>query len=437
MNNEFGLRLRGLRKAKGLSQSVLAERSGISLRAVSYWESGQRLPRVPELQATLRGLEAAPHEAARLIELLTTPSGQRFAVETRIEETKTFSSEAVPGIGDLLRAMRTRRRITQEQLAERLRVNRRAVLRWETGQTTITGDNMERLCVLLGAAPEEQAVLREGRLTLTPRGGRELQKVSVEEAAQIWSEIQRGHDPTQTHYRPHSPLMELNTLAMKRHLRMNAAPDAGARRLLARIESDYAMWTYYQGNAGAAKQSVARVMGLIEAETAPEAFWADSLNLAGSFVMHTKQGIAGSLRLLEKWAARLPAGFVRTTQVCDMALYAILNGEQSQAFALLKAAERSLNRTGGASEWERFYHQITRERLLHLSGRSSEIIEELLTLAPNNFQRVHLMIRWSRFLRTHNEKNAAEHYLNRAQALSSQDVPTQLRRELAEQRAAF
>jgi len=44
MNKKFAERLKDLRIEKGLSQSELARRTGISSTAIVLWESGQRSP---------------------------------------------------------------------------------------------------------------------------------------------------------------------------------------------------------------------------------------------------------------------------------------------------------------------------------------------------------------------------------------------------------
>ena len=50
---------------------------------------------------------------------------------------------------DVIAALRTRRGLSQEQLAERLYVTRQAVSRWETGETVPNTETLKRLSAVL------------------------------------------------------------------------------------------------------------------------------------------------------------------------------------------------------------------------------------------------------------------------------------------------
>ena len=431
MENGFGLALRALRKQKALSQNALAEKSGVALRTVAYWESGERLPRVPELQAALKGLNAAPEEAAPLLELLTTPRGIRLAERTRAEEMAIFLPGTAPGIGDLIQTMRTRRRITQSELAERLRVSRRAVMRWEAGENLISGDNLERLCVLLGVAPEEQAALRRGRLILPQWENRDWRKITVEEAAHFWRSALQCQQRMVEDYRPQTPLFELYALAMKRHLRFHAAPNAGARELLGKIETDHAVWLYYNDRDAQSRRCVSAAIQLIEGQSATADYWATALNLNVSFAQGGKEGMRGSLRLLEQWIPRLPPGCVRTQQLCDLAVYRAANLNAKEAWARLEQAERSMNRPGGAIGPEIFYYKTASERIRLITDRVSEISETLLTQCANNLQRIHLALLWADQLERRSEESAAQRYVTLARELETSETPARLKRRIA------
>ena len=79
----FAQGLRALRQKTRLTQSRLAQRSGIARRTLAYWEAGVSLPRIPELLAALSALAVTPEESAHLINLLNRPRGLRLAETER------------------------------------------------------------------------------------------------------------------------------------------------------------------------------------------------------------------------------------------------------------------------------------------------------------------------------------------------------------------
>lgn len=61
-NNEFGNAIAQLRKAKGLTQKDLADRLGVSDKAVSRWETGRNYPDIETLQRLAQVLEVSLEE---------------------------------------------------------------------------------------------------------------------------------------------------------------------------------------------------------------------------------------------------------------------------------------------------------------------------------------------------------------------------------------
>ena len=56
MSDNFGDRLRRLRKKSGLTQEQLAESVGVSLKTVQRWEFNERQPRMEEIKALAKAL---------------------------------------------------------------------------------------------------------------------------------------------------------------------------------------------------------------------------------------------------------------------------------------------------------------------------------------------------------------------------------------------
>lgn len=62
MAGEIGEKIRRLRKERGLTQSDLADRSGISFRAIQNLESGNRTPRADTIEMISQALGVPPGE---------------------------------------------------------------------------------------------------------------------------------------------------------------------------------------------------------------------------------------------------------------------------------------------------------------------------------------------------------------------------------------
>jgi transcriptional regulator with XRE-family HTH domain len=67
---EFKTMLQKLRKAAGLSQSQLAERTRLPLRSIQNWEIGHRIPKATALLALANALEV---DVGALIQALNSP----------------------------------------------------------------------------------------------------------------------------------------------------------------------------------------------------------------------------------------------------------------------------------------------------------------------------------------------------------------------------
>lgn len=59
---DFAANLAKLRKAKGLSQEELAERAAIHAVAITYIETGKRVPMLSTIYKLAKGLNVEPYE---------------------------------------------------------------------------------------------------------------------------------------------------------------------------------------------------------------------------------------------------------------------------------------------------------------------------------------------------------------------------------------
>lgn len=156
----FAGQMAALRRDQSLSLRGLARRAGISHDALGAWERGERSPRLPELEAVLTALGVKPAERLRLVALVPASRALRHA---RAAAGETQIIGPMPGGGDLLRAMRGRRGLTQAQAAQAAGVGQGRLTYWERSEDWPTVERMRHLCSALGASAEETAALVGGR----------------------------------------------------------------------------------------------------------------------------------------------------------------------------------------------------------------------------------------------------------------------------------
>lgn len=168
MKSDIGAMLQTMRFARGLSLRALADSAGIGKSTLAYWEAGRFQPRLPELESILTALQVSAQERREALWRIDAP---RAAQQLQREAQRPLQEAILgplPSGGDLLRAMRHRQGMQQEQVAAALHVSAGTVSRWEQGRVAPTVERLNNLCDLLGAEAEEQAVLREGTCFLRP-----------------------------------------------------------------------------------------------------------------------------------------------------------------------------------------------------------------------------------------------------------------------------
>ncbi|GAA3768121.1 XRE family transcriptional regulator [Plantactinospora mayteni] len=108
----FGDRLRGLRRAAGLTMEQLAEASGVSARAISDMERGHsRAPQVRTLAALADGLRLTDHERAGLEAAARQARSPSAAGRPRLCELPRGVTDFVGRVGDLVVARETARQV--------------------------------------------------------------------------------------------------------------------------------------------------------------------------------------------------------------------------------------------------------------------------------------------------------------------------------------
>ncbi len=224
----FPEQMAALRRRRGFSLRRLALSAGVSHNAIGGWERGKCLPRLPELEATLSALGVAAAERLLLIALVPAPRAGRRIHAADGAEAGGWGEAAgpLPGGGDLLRAMRKRRGLTQTDAARSAGVSQGRLAHWERSEDWPAAERLHALCLALGAHPAEMAALVCGRgaLLLWDAGD-----------AEAWA--YRGtaspHDPLgrlikRVYFHPDA-LRDLRSLALERTLWLRARDNEALR----------------------------------------------------------------------------------------------------------------------------------------------------------------------------------------------------------------
>jgi transcriptional regulator with XRE-family HTH domain len=360
------------------------------------------------LESVLKALEAAPQERTQIYARLTEPRSVRLA--PRVVPTSLLGS--LPGIGDLLRAMRVRRGWTQEQFAEEMRVSRATVIRWEATRTLPSEEDMERLCGTLHAAPEEQAALRARRLS--PSSWRpQLTLEECIEQVEILRQVRSGEGSLM-------PIVDLYTLALKRQLRFLLGQSSEALRRLAQMEVQHGWWLYMHGRAAEACAGNWRALNLVRGAHAPETFWVNALNLLAAHAANGARGPEKAVRLLSPWLPQFPAS-LHPYLLCDLALYAGRAQRHEEAMNFLQRAQKAMSgrskesaEAQGSAHW---YVRMTTARVLLSGGKPVEALDWFPEENVAGDGRIHELLVWAEAYLAAGEKNQASRYLSEAQTL--------------------
>jgi transcriptional regulator with XRE-family HTH domain len=142
------------RERRGLSLGQLAHAAGVSKSALSRWEAGTFQPRIAELEATLAALGVSAAESALAFAGIPAPRAVRHLSSDLSAATSSPLTK-----GDLLRALRLRKGWTLVQLAQQIGVSHQAVARWERLERRPSEEQIQALCLALGAREAEVIAL--------------------------------------------------------------------------------------------------------------------------------------------------------------------------------------------------------------------------------------------------------------------------------------
>lgn len=90
--SEFGIKLRSIRKEKGITQKVLADKAGMSFMTIQRYESGERTPKISDIERIASAL-CVPWQqliAYTDFEITPTSNGHYFVGQPNAELTEKF-----------------------------------------------------------------------------------------------------------------------------------------------------------------------------------------------------------------------------------------------------------------------------------------------------------------------------------------------------------
>ena len=372
MSLQLGPYLRTLRRASGASVTDLAAAARLGRRTVSRWEGGQTTPRLAELDSLLGALNASPAARRRALELLEAPRALRLVRSLDLEEGESGS---LPRGGDLLRALRQRRRRTQAQVAEELGVAQTTVARWERSDAWPSIAMLHALCALLGAEEEEVAALTVGRFTLAGADG---------DAAPSLDELVARLDCLRQP--PATPrdqaLRELRFLTLEAHADAQCAASQRARLLLADVYAEHASHLFTQARPGEIEARCRRALTrLIPPQDTARRLTASVFLAEAAVYPRTPYACREGLRILEPWLGARVDPRLLVWVSCVTAWTLVPLGRTAEALALAERACR-LNREGATEQ--RAYQRPSLAGLLARCGNAPQALRILEAYSPSS-----------------------------------------------------
>ncbi|MBW3622373.1 MAG: helix-turn-helix domain-containing protein [Armatimonadetes bacterium] len=321
MECRLGDYLRQLRTERKVSLNRLALKAGVTKSTLIRWESGAHRPRLPELDSVLTALDASPDQRERAYAFLDVPRARSGLDE---------KAEALPTVGDLLRAMRLRRGMSLEGVAASIGVHTSTVSRWEGGQVTLPLELREPLLDLFRARPTEREAMRERRWTFgSPvETGVPLEELHIR-LQHLYRETLEGNHV----------LMDLEFLTFRSQVWPLLSRRDEARHLLAMGYFVYALGLSWVDRRQEASRHAERALEMLSPTASPE----DRINVVTVAALMTAKSNSpqGPARAVERLRGVLP--LATTPQLAtglyrDMADYAHRGGYTEAALDYIQKA---------------------------------------------------------------------------------------------------
>lgn len=296
--------LRTLRTSRRIGLTAAATAAGVHRTTLHRWEQSEVLPRLAELEALLSALQADAKQKRQALLLLDAPRAKNQVRAEIVRIGDQLGIGTMPSGGDLLRALRLRRRLSLEEVANRIQTTSGTLRRWEKMEVWPSLEQLHRLCYALGAHEQEVVALTVGRFAQV---GVEKETVSIEALQQNFDDINASHFELMQ-----SQLMDISFLTLESRCWFLAARSAAGRRLLAQIYTRHAHFLGEQGSFEEMGQYADRALDIAPEKSTGEAFWLTARIYSAETAIRRKSK-AGNRRSIERFRQLLP--FARTPEM--------------------------------------------------------------------------------------------------------------------------
>ena len=356
----LGSWLRQLRRSRRLSQAQAARAAGLGRVTVSRWEMGIQQPRALDLEALLLALNATPQERQQALALLNTPQARAQLRDTLVRVGEQKGIGPMPHGGDLLRAMRLRRGLEQEEIAKCIGVTARTVRRWEKLEVWPSLPQLHALCHALEATPEEIVALT----TSDPLPLTDAEPISVDG---LRTQARRLNFYTNSWQA--QALKELSLLTLETQAWPLASRSTVAQQILAEIYSHHARHLSNHKRFAESGVYAARALDLWPKEVPPNQIMVEaSIALARAVAKRGKHlAPQRGLELLNHWQAEARGPEYEAWLLSEVAAYTLQAGNQERGLYLAQRAKEIA--AWSENPHELYNRELDQARLLLRAGQ--------------------------------------------------------------------
>jgi transcriptional regulator with XRE-family HTH domain len=336
--------LRTLRKGKRLTMETAAQQAGVHRATLQRWESGEVQPRLSELTSLLTTLDVTEIQKHRAVSLMEAPRALRQIRREVMQVAEQREMPPLPHGGDLLHALRMRRRLSLEEIAARVQVTARTLRRWEKMEVWPSVEQLHRLCYALGAHEEEVVTLTVGRFSQKPALG----KTSVEALQERLDHLRMLEEQPGGY-----PLFELEYLQMEADAWPLAMRSAAGKQMLIAVSAYHAQCLSFRERLTEAGTIANQALDLMGEKLKPDMSWIYPVMVSARASVYRGEHPAPKrgIERLRPWLAMAQWPEMRAWMLADMAKYLSQSGEPEAALPLVEQACQVAETSGRSVEW--------------------------------------------------------------------------------------